>query len=245
LLPLCPQAGAAEKQFPIESDHLGPALGGDTRKLLLDHPQDDGDPVRLPDLAPMGVGLESVVSHRDLSLVGDVGRRPGDELQILHPLELRSIWTMPVTDTALALQEGEPLQNERGPDHVLSDPLGFGLRPGPDPAMDRETGVPPGEQTLSPFRAQQLPADKETQDHSPHSESLLAWHDGQNPRVRQENITSRSSPQSGHRIRAAIRSPRGAASVHEGKPAAGVAAVEVTLDRPLDNGPEIAIGEPR
>ena len=30
----------------------------------------------------------------------------------------------------------------------------------------------------------------------------LAWHDGQNPLVRQENIRSRSSPQSGHLMRA-------------------------------------------
>lgn len=31
---------------------------------------------------------------------------------------------------------------------------------------------------------------------------ILAWQEGQNPRVRQENMTNRSSPQSGHRIRA-------------------------------------------
>ena len=41
--------------------------------------------------------------------------------------------------------------------------------------------------------------------------------DGQNPRVRQENITNRSSPQSEHRIRAALRSPHETASVHEGR----------------------------
>ena len=38
--------------------------------------------------------------------------------------------------------------------------------------------------------------------HSPHSSSFLAWQEGKNPRVRHENITNRSSPQSGQRIRA-------------------------------------------
>ena len=41
----------------------------------------------------------------------------------------------------------------------------------------------------------------------------------QNPLVRQENITNRSAPQSGHRMRAALRSPHETASVHEGEPA--------------------------
>jgi hypothetical protein len=33
----------------------------------------------------------------------------------------------------------------------------------------------------------------------------MAWQEGQNPRLRQENITSRSSAQSGHRMRANLR----------------------------------------
>jgi len=38
--------------------------------------------------------------------------------------------------------------------------------------------------------------------HPPHSFSLLAWQEGQNPRVRQENISRRSAWQSGQRMRA-------------------------------------------
>ena len=38
--------------------------------------------------------------------------------------------------------------------------------------------------------------------HSPHSSRRLAWHDGQKPRVLQENVNKCSAWQSGHRIRA-------------------------------------------
>jgi len=36
----------------------------------------------------MGVGVEAVLSDRDLALVGNVGSHPGDELQIIHHLRL-------------------------------------------------------------------------------------------------------------------------------------------------------------
>jgi hypothetical protein len=41
---------------------------------------------------------------------------------------------------------------------------GFGLGLGPDPAVDRKSRVPPGQQPLGPFRAQELPAEKKSQD---------------------------------------------------------------------------------
>jgi len=59
------------------------------------------------------------------------------------------------------------------------------------------------------------------------------------PLVRQENITNRSAPQSGHRMRAALRSPHETASVHEGEPAFRIAAVEVAPDDLLDDRPEV------
>jgi hypothetical protein len=31
----------------------------------------------------MGVGVEAVISHRDLAFIGDMGSDPGDELQVV------------------------------------------------------------------------------------------------------------------------------------------------------------------
>jgi hypothetical protein len=53
----------------------------------------------------------------------------------------------------------QPLQGEYRSDHVFSHPLGFRPRLGPDQAVKVETCVPPGKNTLGPFRAEKLPAD--------------------------------------------------------------------------------------
>jgi hypothetical protein len=49
----------------------------------------------------LGVGVQAVIADHDLALVGDMGRHPGDELQIVHPLELGAV---PVADPAFAFQ---------------------------------------------------------------------------------------------------------------------------------------------
>jgi hypothetical protein len=54
-------------------------------------------------------------------------------------------------------------------------------------------------------------------------------------------MTSLSSAQFGQRMRAALRSPHEAPTLHEGESAAGIAEVEVALDHLLDNGPEEAV----
>jgi hypothetical protein len=51
-------------------------------------------------------------------------------------------------------------------------------------------------------------------------------------------MTNRSSAQSGHLMRAALRSPHEAATFHEGEPAAGIAAVKMLLDHFLDDRAE-------
>jgi hypothetical protein len=76
--------------------------------------------------------------------------------------------------------------------------------------------------------------------HSPHSSTRLAWHEGQNPRVLQENIRRCSARQSGQRIRAALRSPHDSATIHEGEPGTRIAAVKILLHDVLDDRPEIA-----
>jgi len=108
----------------------------------------------------VGIGVEAEVADSDLSLVGNMGSDPGDELQVVHPLHLLGLFPMPIADLTLFLREREPLQGQKRPDHVLSHPLGLGLCLGPDPAVNIEPRVPPGENALRPFRAQELLVDQ-------------------------------------------------------------------------------------
>ena len=64
--------------FPAPDECQEPEMEWD-QPLLIDHPQGDGDTVRLPDLAPAGVGIKPVGADHDLALVGDVGDGPDDE----------------------------------------------------------------------------------------------------------------------------------------------------------------------
>jgi len=69
-------AGTNERvDFINLPDHLGPALGSDGLRLLLDHPQGHGNTACLPDFPPVRVGVEPVITDHDLALVRD----PGDE----------------------------------------------------------------------------------------------------------------------------------------------------------------------
>ncbi len=109
----------------------------------------------------MGIGIQPVITDHDLAFVGNVRNDPGDELQVVHPLELGAVVAVPVADPALAFQKGQSIQGQEGPDHVLADPLGLGLGPGPDPAVDVEAGVTPGENALRPLRAEQPLGDQQ------------------------------------------------------------------------------------
>jgi hypothetical protein len=68
-----------------------------------------------------------------------------------------------IIDLALGFQKSQALQGEHRADHVLADSSGLRLCLGPHQAVDIEAGVPPGENALGPFRAQQLLADKHRQ----------------------------------------------------------------------------------
>ena len=91
-----------------------------------------------------------------------MGGYPGDKLQIIHPLHLFSLFPIPVTDLAFLLIESQALQRKERPDHGLTDPLGFFPGLGPDLAVDGESRMPPGEQSLGPLRADKLVADKKS-----------------------------------------------------------------------------------
>jgi len=146
------------------TDHLGPALGGDGPELVLSHPQGQGPKARLLDFPPVGVGVETVITDRDLALVGDMRGHPGDELQVVHLLHISGLFPIPVADLGFSFIEGEALQGKERPDHVLANSLGLRLSLGPHQAVDRKPRMPPGENTLRPLRAQKLLADKISQD---------------------------------------------------------------------------------
>jgi hypothetical protein len=77
------------------TDHLGPALGRDGPELRVHYPKRERLQVRLLDLPPVGIGVEAVITHRDLSLIRDMGSHPGDELEVVHPLHLFGLFLEP------------------------------------------------------------------------------------------------------------------------------------------------------
>ena len=96
----------------------------------------------------------------DLPLVRDMGGDPGDEFQEIHLLRLVGFFPIPIGDLAWPFIQGEPLQGEKGPDHVFPDPLGLLSGLGPDAAVNIEPRVPPGQKAVRPIGAQQLLVDQ-------------------------------------------------------------------------------------
>jgi hypothetical protein len=81
-------------------------------------------------------------------------RRPkAPKLQVIHALRLFALFPIPIADSAFPFIKREPLQGQKRPDHVFSDPLGLCLCLGPDPAVNIETRMAPGKQALCPFWA--------------------------------------------------------------------------------------------
>ena len=73
------------RRRPLRSSR--PALGRD-RPQVLHHPERKRPEACLFNLPSMGVGVESLVPDSDLAFIGDVGSDPGDELKVVHPLEI-------------------------------------------------------------------------------------------------------------------------------------------------------------
>jgi hypothetical protein len=75
----------------------------------------------------MGIGVKAIISHRDLALVRNMGGRPGDELQGVHPLQVFGLFTITVADPAEIFIEREPLRRQKRADYVFAHPFGLGL----------------------------------------------------------------------------------------------------------------------
>jgi hypothetical protein len=142
-------------------DHGRPALGWDGPKLRLDNPERRR--VLLPDHPAVGVGIQAKITNHDLAFIWNMRRHPGNELQIIHRLQRVAMPPMPVTDSSRRLQEGQSIQGQERPDHVLAHPLSLYLSLGPNPAMNIEARVGPGDQPLRPRRAENLSADQKQQ----------------------------------------------------------------------------------
>jgi len=147
------------------TDHLSPAPGRD-RPQVLHRPERKRLTTRLLDLPSMGVGVQAEVADGDLSFVGNMGGDSGDELQVVHPLDFSGLFPIPVADLGFPFIEGEAFKGEQRPDHVFAHPIGLSLCLGPDPAMNIEPRVPPGEEAFRPFGAEKFLADKIGQDFS-------------------------------------------------------------------------------
>jgi hypothetical protein len=89
---------------------------------------------------------------------------PRDELQEVHLLLVLGAFPIAVVDPALFLIERQTLQGKKRPDHVFPYPLGLSFCPGPDPTVDIEPRIPPGEKALRPFGAEEFLANKIGQD---------------------------------------------------------------------------------
>jgi hypothetical protein len=100
---------------------IGAETCGKAPELLLHNP--DSRKVCFLDLPSIGIGVEAVISHRDLALVRDMGSDPGDELQIVHPLHLFGLSPVPIAHLGSLFIKGEAFQGKERPDHVLSHPL--------------------------------------------------------------------------------------------------------------------------
>ena len=95
------------------SDHLSPAPAWDPRALLLNDDEWMLVPLCLAHLAQVSIGIEAEITDGDLTLVWNMRSDPGDELQIIHPLQLFSSFPIPVADLAFLFIEGEAFQRKQ------------------------------------------------------------------------------------------------------------------------------------
>jgi len=89
-------------------------------EFLLHHPERESLMACL-DLSSMGVGVQPMVSHRDLPLLRNMGSDPGDELQVVYPLDLSCVFPIPVADLAFPSIQGQAFQGKQRTNHVFSD----------------------------------------------------------------------------------------------------------------------------
>jgi len=91
-----PDHGRASQSSMRLPNQGRPAFGRKAPELLLDDPEWRRTLARLPNLPPMGVRVEPVVTDHDLAFVGNMRGHPGDKLQIIHRLRRGPLLARPV-----------------------------------------------------------------------------------------------------------------------------------------------------
>ncbi len=74
--------------------NLGPTFGREGPELLLNNRERENGQARFLDPPPVGIGVETVISDRDLALVRDMGGDPGgmtDGSQVNLSQSIRSV----------------------------------------------------------------------------------------------------------------------------------------------------------
>ena len=109
------------------ADHLSPAPGRDGPELVLNNPDRKSLKTCLLDLSPVGIGVQPVIPHHDLDLIGNMASEAGDKLQIIHPLQLFGSFSISVADFTFHFIKREALQGKERTNHVFAHQLGFFL----------------------------------------------------------------------------------------------------------------------
>jgi len=82
------------------------------------------------------MGAQRPRNQPDLAFVGNMGGHPGDELEVVHPLDFFALFPISVAEFPLLFIEREALQGKGRPNHVLSHLLGLFPGFGFDLAVD-------------------------------------------------------------------------------------------------------------
>ena len=98
--------------------------------------------------APVGIGVETVITQCDLSFIRNMGGYSSNEFKVIHPLLFSSEFSVLVRYLTLGLIKGKFLEGEYGFYHVLANTLS--LCPGPcaNPTVYIEAGVAPPQDLL-------------------------------------------------------------------------------------------------
>jgi len=69
--------------------------------------------------------ITNIISDSALAIIGNMGSHLGDELQIIHPLDLFVLFPTRVADLTYLFIQGEAIQGQQRPDHIFFHAFGL------------------------------------------------------------------------------------------------------------------------
>jgi len=113
--------------------------------------------------------IHSVAAISGMNLISrliyrNMGGDSSNELQIIHTLQLSSLFCVPVGDFSSFLIEEQPLQRQQRADHVFAHPLCLSFGLGSDLTVDIEACVVPAENLLYEGEPDELFLEKQRED---------------------------------------------------------------------------------